>query len=148
MDLNSDAERRAGERPESLTGPAELRRHLEQARVLRAEATAAMLAADSRALARPLRRLASRPARWWRQRATAAALLRCSDRVLADIGIEREAIPLVARGLDPSLQAVEANPAWRRWPAMLAHLKVLAMIRRGAGHGWLGHHPQSLADRA
>ena len=35
--------------------------------------------------------------RWYRQVATRSALMACSDRVLADIGIERENIPAVAR---------------------------------------------------
>jgi uncharacterized protein YjiS (DUF1127 family) len=35
--------------------------------------------------------------RWYRQVATRSALMACSDRVLADIGIERENIPAIAR---------------------------------------------------
>lgn len=46
-------------------------------------------------------RLASNAAgtigRWYRQAVTRSALMRCSDRVLADIGIEREDIPAIAR---------------------------------------------------
>jgi uncharacterized protein YjiS (DUF1127 family) len=38
---------------------------------------------------------------WLQQRRTERLLEACSDRVLADIGIGREDIPLVARGLDP-----------------------------------------------
>jgi len=43
---------------------------------------------------------------WLQQRRTERLLMACSDRVLADIGIAREDIPLVARGQDP-LQAPE-----------------------------------------
>lgn len=35
--------------------------------------------------------------RWYRQVVTRSALTACSDRVLADIGIERENIPAIAR---------------------------------------------------
>jgi uncharacterized protein YjiS (DUF1127 family) len=35
--------------------------------------------------------------RWYRQAATRSALMACSDRVLADVGIEREDIPAIAR---------------------------------------------------
>ena len=38
---------------------------------------------------------------WWRRRETERRLNALSDRVLADIGIAREHIPLVARGMDP-----------------------------------------------
>ena len=38
---------------------------------------------------------------WLQQRRTEHLLMACSDRVLADIGIAREDIPLVARGQDP-----------------------------------------------
>jgi len=47
---------------------------------------------------------------WLQQRRTERLLTACSDRVLADIGIAREDIPLVARGQDP-LQAPE-RPGW------------------------------------
>jgi hypothetical protein len=85
---------------------------------------------------------------WWRQRATVAALSRCNDHVLADIGIAREDIPLIARGLDPLRAPASAGPASRRWPALLAHVEVLAMIQRGMSHGSLRRHPPALADRA
>jgi uncharacterized protein YjiS (DUF1127 family) len=108
-------------------------------------------ARQSRALASPasgrsLRALAAGAARWWQQRATAAALMRCNDRVLADIGIGREDISMIARGLERSPEP--SRPVLGRWAAMLAHVEVLAMIRRGAGHGWLGRHPTAVADRA
>ena len=47
---------------------------------------------------------------WLQQRRTERLLTACSDRVLADIGIAREDIPLVARGQDP-LQA-QQSPGW------------------------------------
>jgi uncharacterized protein YjiS (DUF1127 family) len=52
--------------------------------------------------------------RWRQQRATREALMRCSDRVLADIGIEREQIPLVAKGIDPAEHPLR-DSGFRRW---------------------------------
>ncbi len=148
MTSNTDLEIRAAEQPQSLASPVELRRQLEAARVRRAQVTASMLASAFRALGRPLRAPVAGVARWWRQRTTAAALMRCDDRVLADIGIQREHIPLVARGLAAMGEPALAARAWPRWPAMLAHVEVLAMIRRGLGHGGLRRDPAALADRA
>ncbi len=72
---------------------------------------------------------------WLQQRRTERLLMACSDRVLADIGIPREDIHLVARGRDPlqaaagsgwlvSLRAglregLAARRAWRREQAEL-----------------------------
>jgi uncharacterized protein YjiS (DUF1127 family) len=147
MDSNSDLETRGAEWPQTVANLAELNRHIEYARMLRSEVSAAMLAAGFRALARPLRALAAGAARWQQRRATEAALMRCSDRVLADAGIAREDIPLIARGIDPH-QDGHAGRLGRRWPAMLAHVDVLAIIRQGASHGWARRHPQTVADRA
>jgi uncharacterized protein YjiS (DUF1127 family) len=145
MSSKLDFEMRAAELQQILTSPVELRRQLECARALRAETTAALLSAGFRALARPLRATLAAPARWRRRRATAAALMRCSDRVLADVGIAREDIPLIARGLAPNC---EPAPAAEGWPSPLAALEVLAMIQRGISHGWPRRHSPALADRA
>jgi uncharacterized protein YjiS (DUF1127 family) len=148
MYWNSDLETRGAERPRSLAGLAELNHHIERARVLRSEVSAAMLTAAFRAPARPLRAALAGAGRWWQQRATEAALTRCGDRVLADVGIERDNIPLVARGIDPHQDPRPAGLVGHRWPAMLAHVDLLAMIRRGASHGWARRDPQTVADRA
>ena len=145
MEWNSNLETQAAERP--LGSSAELDPQIEPARKLRAEAGAAALAGAFHAVARPARALIGGAARWWQRRATEAALLRCNDRVLADIGIAREDIRVVARGLESSPEPAPASAVGRRWPAMLAHVEVLAMIRQGASHGWFGRHPQTLADR-
>ena len=145
MESNSNLQTQAAERP--LAGPAEMNPQIERARELRAEAGAAALAGAFRAVARPARALITGASRWWQRRTTEAALLRCNDRVLADIGIAREDIPMVARGLESGPAPAPASAAAGRWPAMLAHVEVLAMIRQGASHGGLGHHPQALADR-
>ncbi len=145
MTWNSNLETQAAER--HLASSAEPSPHIERARTLGAAASAAVLGAALHTVARPARALVTGATRWWQRRATEAALLRCNDRVLADIGIEREDIALVARGLEPGREPAEASPVSRRWPALLAHVEVLTMIREGASHDWLGRHPQALADR-
>ena len=103
----------AGQSPVFQT-PAELRDIVTGVRQERAEATAAMIAAAFRGTARGLQLLLAQVVRWERRRATREALMRCSDRVLADIGIAREDIPLVAKGIDPVAYQLR-DPAPRRW---------------------------------
>jgi hypothetical protein len=55
-----------------------------------------------------------------RLRATTAALMRCSDRALGDIGIGRQHIPLTVRGLNPRRAASQTLPAGHRRSALLA----------------------------
>jgi uncharacterized protein YjiS (DUF1127 family) len=62
------------------------------------EAPHAAAAAEDRPL---LRRGLDGFTTWLQQRRTERLLMACSDRVLADIGIPRDDIHLVARGLDP-----------------------------------------------
>ncbi|HSA80873.1 MAG TPA: DUF1127 domain-containing protein [Geminicoccaceae bacterium] len=65
----------------------------------------------------------------WRQWQTERKLMACSDRVLTDIGIAREDIPLIARGKDP-LQH-EADISWSGWlPGLLAWLDEVREDRR------------------
>jgi uncharacterized protein YjiS (DUF1127 family) len=65
----------------------------------------------------------------WRQWQTERELTACSDRVLADIGIAREDIPLIARGKDP-LQH-DAGIRWSGWlPGLLAWLEEVREERR------------------
>jgi uncharacterized protein YjiS (DUF1127 family) len=100
--------------PPNFQTAAELRHVITGARQERAEKTAEMVAAAFRGTARALRHLQAQVVRWERRRATRAALMRCSDRVLADIGIAREHIPLVAKGVDPAEYQLR-DPALRRW---------------------------------
>ena len=66
----------------------------------------------------------------WRQRQTERQLMACSDRVLADIGIAREDIALIARGLDP-LEHGTAGIAWSGWlPGLLTWLEEVREERR------------------
>jgi uncharacterized protein YjiS (DUF1127 family) len=65
----------------------------------------------------------------WRQRQTERQLMACSDRVLADIGIPREDIRLIARGKDPLEH--EAGTARSGWlPGLLAWLEEMREERR------------------
>jgi uncharacterized protein YjiS (DUF1127 family) len=77
-----------------------VRQHTMRARQMQAEAVAAMLAGAWQALSRGI----GASTRWLleqRRRArTKSALMACSDRTLADIGIPREHIHLAARGVD------------------------------------------------
>ena len=66
-------------------------------------------------------------ASWWQRRATERELNACSDRVLADIGIAREDIPLVARAAEPFPH--EVGPGRPGWAAGL--LARIATLRDG-----------------
>jgi uncharacterized protein YjiS (DUF1127 family) len=114
----------------SLPSYAELNRHVERARRLQAEATADMLRQAGRGVARAWQAarlgLAQRRQQWQ----TADALMRCSDRVLADVGIAREHIPLVARGIDPHTYEPMSAGLWRRWHAVRVRLDAAREARR------------------
>jgi uncharacterized protein YjiS (DUF1127 family) len=110
--------------------PSELGHVIARARQERAEATAAMIGSAFRGMTRALRPLLGQVVRWERRRATRDALMRCSDRVLADIGIERKDIPLVAKGIDPAEYQLR-DPALRRWwAAARARLDAAREARR------------------
>ena len=65
----------------------------------------------------------------WRQWQTERQLMACSDRVLADIGIARDDIPLIARGKDPLEHGT--GIAWSGWlPGLLAWLEEVREERR------------------
>jgi hypothetical protein len=66
-----------------------------------------------------------------RLRATTAALMRCSDRALGDIGIGRQHIPLTVRGLNPKRPASQTLPVGRWRPSLLALLQPLAGSSEG-----------------
>jgi uncharacterized protein YjiS (DUF1127 family) len=63
---------------------------------------------------------------WLEQRRTERLLSACSDRVLADIGIDREDIPLVARGQDP----LQAHPGSGWFASLRASLSEALAARR------------------
>jgi uncharacterized protein YjiS (DUF1127 family) len=56
---------------------------------------------------------------WWRRRETSNTLMNCSDRVLADIGIARDDIPLIAKGVDPASVTPRGAALHRQWQGLL-----------------------------
>ncbi len=99
--------------PASLQSSSESRHFAARAGEQHADA-AAMIAGAWRGMTGALRALLTPAGRWAQQRATRNALMRCSDRVLADIGIEREHIPLVAKEIDPA-EPPPGDRAFQRW---------------------------------
>jgi uncharacterized protein YjiS (DUF1127 family) len=108
---------------------AEINRHVARAQALRAEATAQMLIEAGRGVARAMHPVRARLARWQERRRTYDALMHCSDRVLADIGIEREDIPLIAKGLDPRRHESPIEALRRWWATARARLDAARAAR-------------------
>jgi uncharacterized protein YjiS (DUF1127 family) len=72
----------------------------------------------------------ARLAAWQRQRQTYDALMRRSDHLLADMGIEREHVALIARGIDPR-QHDASKSGWRGWwHGLRQHLDAARATRR------------------
>ena len=108
----------------------EIQHHVARAHKLRAEATAQMLLQAGRGMARVVRPALAGLARWHQQSRTRDALMRCSDRVLADVGIAREHIPLVAKGIDPAEYELKDRVLQRWWAAAHARLDAARAARR------------------
>ena len=53
--------------------------------------------------------------------------MRSSDRVLADIGVMRADIPLIAKGTDSHRRRPPAGPVRRLWRGMRSHLDAVAI---------------------
>jgi uncharacterized protein YjiS (DUF1127 family) len=85
-----------------LASQAEIERHLADARALRARAVADTVIAADPTTDALLHALGTRLAQWGRRQQTRDALMQCSDRVLADIGIRRSDVPATARGRRPA----------------------------------------------
>jgi uncharacterized protein YjiS (DUF1127 family) len=77
----------------------QVRSQVDRARQLRAEAVAETIVAAYDGLAHALRTWATWLARHRREARARHALAQCSDRTLADIGIRRDQIPLIAKGV-------------------------------------------------
>ena len=116
--------------PPTSPSPSEPEPFAARARQQRADAAEAMIASASRSVTEALRSLLTLAVRWQQQRATRDALMRCSDRVLADIGIEREHIPLVAKGVDPAEYELLDSASRRWWAAARARLAAALEARR------------------
>jgi uncharacterized protein YjiS (DUF1127 family) len=105
-------------------------RQVTRAQRLRTEATAPIVRSAFRATARLLRPCVAPVIRWRRRRETQHALMRCSDRTLADIGIAREHIRLVARGIDPAEYRLGDRARSRWWHAARARLHAAQLARQ------------------
>lgn len=96
----------------------QIRSHAVRARKLQAEVMAATMVSAWRGLVRGLRASISWLAEQRRRMQTRDALMACSDRTLADIGIPRESIHLAARGIDlRDPTAVSEAGLWPRFAA-------------------------------
>jgi uncharacterized protein YjiS (DUF1127 family) len=114
----------------SLESQAKLERALANGRALRARAVAEIVITVASVLDPLLRALGARFGRRRRQRRTYHALMRCGDRVLADIGIAREDVPLMAKGIDLREYDVN-NSGWgRRRHEMRRRLDAARRARR------------------
>jgi uncharacterized protein YjiS (DUF1127 family) len=116
--------------PSTSQRPSELRHFAARARQQHADAAAAMIASAFRSVTEALGSVLTLAVSWQQQRATRDALMRCSDRVLADIGIEREHIPLVAKGIDPAEHQLRDSRFRRWWTAAHARLAAAWQERR------------------
>jgi uncharacterized protein YjiS (DUF1127 family) len=114
----------------ALHSPSESGHFAGRARQQRADAAAAMIVSAFRGMTGALRPVVAHVTRWKQRRATRDALMRCSDRVLADIGIEREHIPLVAKGIDPTERQLRDSTFRRWWTAARARLAASWQERR------------------
>lgn len=116
--------------PPTFPSHTDVERHLAKVRQLRAEVTAEVLASAYRAVARPLRAATARWTRWRQERQTYQALMHCSDRVLADIGIEREDVALIAKGIDPRAPTASHTLSGGWWQALRVRLDAAQRVRR------------------
>src|SRR5262245_40872207 len=71
----------------------------------------------------------ARLAAWQRQRQTYEALMRRSDHLLADVGIDREHVALIAKGIDPR-QHDACKGGWRGgWHGLRQHVDAARATR-------------------
>jgi uncharacterized protein YjiS (DUF1127 family) len=100
-----------------------VRQHAARARQMQAEAMAASLAGAWQGLSRGIRASAQWLLEQRRRAATRRALIACSDRTLADIGIPREHIDLAAKGVDlGDPVAVSEAGLWPRLAASIGRM--------------------------
>ena len=106
----------------------QVRQHGARARGMQAEAMAGSLANAWHGLSHSVRASAQWLLEQRRRAATRRALMACSDRTLADIGIPREHIHLAARGVDlgDPIAVSEAG----LWPRLVAPIRRMHHRRR------------------
>jgi uncharacterized protein YjiS (DUF1127 family) len=106
----------------------QVRQHVARARKLQAEAVAESLAGAWHRLTHGIRISADWLLEQRRRAATRRALIACSDRTLADIGIPREHIHLAARGVDVGDPLAESQAGL--WPRFAASFRRMHERRR------------------
>lgn len=111
----------------------QVRQHATRARQMQAEAMAASLAGAWHNASRAMRASADWLREQRRRAQTRRALMACSDRTLADIGIPRGYIHLAARGVDlrDPLAVSEAG----LWPRLAASIRRLHHKRLDVAYG-------------
>ena len=92
----------------------EIDAYVRRAQRLRAEATAAGLSTAIGVLIRPLRMIGGMIGRWQERAQHKQALMSRSDRLLADIGVERDGIDAFLRGEKPDHRPVDPVVERRR----------------------------------
>jgi len=98
-----------------------VRYHTARGRKLQSQVMGAHLAKLGHGLTRALPALANGLVRWNQRVHTREALMACSDRTLADIGIPREHIGLVAKGVDHRDPIAVSQHGWRPRLAAVLH---------------------------
>ena len=105
----------------------QVRYHAARARKLQAQVMAATLTNLWHGLPRAWHATTSWLVRWSRRVQTREALEACSDRTLADIGIPREHIALIAKGVDHNDPVAVSQYGWR--PRLVSALHRLGVAR-------------------
>ena len=121
------------------TAPLDLqvRYHTARGRKLQSQAMGAYLAKLWHGLPNALPTMANWLKRWNQRARTREALMACSDRTLADVGIAREHIALVAKGVDHRDPAALVPRGWR--PGLATALPTMV--------GWLERWNQRARTR-
>lgn len=108
----------------------QIKGELERRPQIHTEPSSASPASAARTVARSLHRLAAPLAVRQRRSDTSAILMRCSDRSLADIGIERRQIPLIARGINPRAPEAGQSALSRWWHGRRLRRDAIRLARR------------------
>jgi uncharacterized protein YjiS (DUF1127 family) len=77
-----------------------------------------------------IRKGSARLAAWQQQRRTYEALMRCSDHLLADVGIEREHVALIARGNEAERHDASKTGSQGWWHGLRRYFEAASVTRR------------------
>ncbi|MGH1479521.1 MAG: RSP_7527 family protein [Geminicoccales bacterium] len=106
----------------------EIDAHMREAQRLRAEVTAAGLSAAFKTLVRSLRVIGGAIGRWHERGQLRQALMSRNDRLLADIGAERDRIDAFLRGEKPDRHPVD--PPFELWRIVPERIEAIRQERR------------------